>query len=101
MNFIHAKNITIKNATIYNSLNAHLIEYCGVKNGSITGCTLGAYRTKNGKLKKGYASGAAYRGAVQLDFCGSAANNPLAGSFDGTVCRNIKITNNYFWNQTG
>lgn len=101
MNFLHATNITIKNATICNSLNAHLIELCGVKNGVISGCTLGAYRTSKGKLKKDYYEGAAYRGAIQLDYCGSAANNPVAGAFDGTACRNIKITGNYFWHKTG
>ena len=42
-NFIHAKNITIENATIYNVPNAHLIEFCGVKNGVVQNCTPVSY----------------------------------------------------------
>ena len=100
-NFIHAKNITIKNATIYNVPNAHLIEFCGVKNGVVQNCTLGCYKDAAGKLIKGYTSGDKKRAAIQLDACDSAENNPLAWPYDNTVCSGVQIKNNYVWFYTG
>lgn len=100
-NFIHAKNITIENATIYNVPNAHLIEFCGVKNGVVQNCTLGCYVDADGELIKGYTSGDKKRAAIQLDACDSAENNPLAWPYDHTVCNGITIKNNYVWFYTG
>lgn len=100
-NFIHAKNITIRNATIINVPNAHLIEFCGVKNGRIENCTLGCYKDEDGKMIKGYTTGDKKRAAIQLDACDSAANNRVAWPYDHTVCNNITIKNNYIWFYTG
>lgn len=93
MNFLHAKNITIKNATIYNVYNAHLIELTGVANSKIENCNLGMYKT-NGKWKTGFYKGSKNNGAIQLDACYSASNNPQGGYFDGTPCKNITISKN-------
>ena len=35
----HATNVTIKNATFLNNLKSHFLEFGGVKNAKITGCT--------------------------------------------------------------
>lgn len=39
----HATNVTIKNATFLNNLKSHFLEFGGVKNAKITGCTFSGY----------------------------------------------------------
>lgn len=100
INFWHARNITIKNLCVYNAVNAHLIELCGVKNARIIGCHIGCRKTKDGSLKRGCSKGDIYRGAIQLDFC-SKSGNRHSEPFDGTTCRNVTIKDNYIWYRTG
>ena len=54
----HAKNLTIKNVTVKNTYNAHLMEYAGVKGLTISGCTLENQKIDNTHL---------YYEAIQLD----------------------------------
>ncbi|MGN1383276.1 MAG: hypothetical protein ACI4W2_10745 [Eubacterium sp.] len=88
VNFLHSKNITIKNATFYNCYNAHIIELTGCSNCKILNCSINL--NENGKA--GFYKGSANNGAIQLDACTSAANNPRGKSFDGTACQNITIS---------
>lgn len=97
MTFIHGHDITIKNATIYNVYNAHVIEFIGVKNGKIQNCNIG--RKKDGS--RGYYRGSANNGAIQLDSCSGSWNNANCKPYDGTPCRSIKIYNNRITYTTG
>lgn len=99
INFWHAKNITIKNLTVYNAVNAHLIELCGVKNAKILNCHIGCYKSSDGSLKRGYSTGDVYRGAIQLDYC-SESGNRHSEPFDGTTCSGVRIEGNYIWYRT-
>ncbi len=99
--FDHAENITIKNCTVKNVYDCHLIEYVGVKNGSITGCTLSGFRYRKGKEKNLEFA----REAIQLETAWT--NNPknkndtsalwANGSVvDGTTCQQVTVSNNTF-----
>lgn len=98
INFWHAKNITIKNLSVYNVYNAHIIELCGVKNAVIENCNIGCAKV-DGKMKKGFSTGDQSRGAIQLDFC-SQSGNRNSQPFDNTTCQNVTIKNNYIWHST-
>lgn len=97
----HAENIIIKDCTVKNVYDCHLIEYVGVKNGSITGCTLTGFRYRKGK-EKNYLFA---REAIQLETAWT--NNPsnkndtdalwANGSVvDGTTCQQVTVSNNTF-----
>lgn len=90
VNFIHAKDITIKNATFYNVYNAHVIELTGCKNCKILNCRINV--KPNGK--PGFYKGYFNNGGIQLDACYSSNNNPHAARFDSTACRDILIQGN-------
>lgn len=91
--FSHASDIVIKNAVLKDNFRGHLIEFAGVKNGTVDNCTLGGkYVTNDNSCDE----------AIQLDV---THNENLVGSlgadeslydvvFDDTACDNIKITNN-------
>lgn len=97
MTFIHGRDITIKNATIYNVYNAHVIEFIGVRNGKIINCNIGC----NAKGRRGYYHGSANNGAIQLDSCSGSWNNGNCRPFDGTPCRDITISGNRIVYTTG
>lgn len=97
--FDHATNIVVKDCTIKNVYDCHMIEYVGVKNGSISGCTLTGFRYQKGK-EKNYLYA---REAIQLE--AAWTNNPgnksdvsslwANGSVvDGSYCQGITVTNN-------
>lgn len=83
--FIHASNITIKNATICNVPDgSHLITLGGVKNAVVENCTLYGY------------SGKTLKEAIQLDVVHDAAIMPSMQSkilvYDDLPCDQITIT---------
>lgn len=97
--FDHATNIIVKNCTIKNTYDCHLIEYVGIKNGSISGCTLTGFRYHKGKEKNWLYA----REAIQLETAWT--NNPKNKSdtsslwakgsvVDGTSCQQVTVTNN-------
>lgn len=97
----HAKNVTIKNCTIKNVYDCHLVEFVGVQNGRIEGCTFTGFRYRQGKEKNWTFA----REAVQLE--SAWTNNPsnlndisslwANGSVvDGTSCDNVVVTGNTF-----
>lgn len=81
--FLHGKDITLKNLTIKNNYNGHLIEFGGVKNGLILNCNLAAKDSK-------YA-GEADNEAIQLDNTYEYENSPVGAPYDDTPCKNITI----------
>lgn len=99
--FDHAENITVKNATVKNTYDCHIIEFVGVKNGLIDNCTFTGFRYKKGKTKDyTYA-----REAVQLESAWTTNEKDLTdvnsawakGSvIDGTSCKQVTVSNNTF-----
>lgn len=84
----HARNVVIKNATFLNNLKSHFIEFGGVQNARVTGCTFRGYW-------KGYELGG--QESIQLDPCiGQDGVFPQYEPFDGTVCSDITVTGNTF-----
>lgn len=99
--FDHAENIVMKDCTVKNVYDCHLIEYIGVKNGSITGCTLSGFRYRKGKEKQFSFA----REAIQLETAWT--NKPSDKSdadaawangsvIDGTTCQQVTVSNNTF-----
>lgn len=99
--FDHATNIVMKDCTVKNVYDCHLIEYVGIKNGSITGCTLTGFRYRQGKEKDFLFA----REAIQLETAWT--NNPKDKSdtnalwangsvVDGTTCQQVTVSNNTF-----
>ncbi|WP_312371999.1 right-handed parallel beta-helix repeat-containing protein [Lachnoclostridium sp.] len=89
--FIHATNVTVKNATIRNVPDkSHLITFAGVKNGTIENCKLYGY---NGKTLKE---------AIQLDIVHDSIIVPSMQSssivYDDLPCDTITIRKNEIYN---
>ncbi len=99
--FDHAENITVKNATIKNTYDCHIIEFVGVKNGLVDNCTFKGFRYKKGKATDyTYA-----REAIQLESAWTSNEKDLTdvnsawakGSvIDGTSCKQVTVSNNTF-----
>jgi polygalacturonase len=95
----HAQNITIKNCTIKNVYDCHLLELVAVKHGVISGCTLTGFTyNKDHKNDWTYA-----REAIQLETAWTNNENDLEDQasawangivIDGTVCDDITVSNN-------
>lgn len=83
--FLHGKDITIKNLTIKNNYNGHLIEFGGIRNGLILNCNLADKDSK-------YA-GESDNEAIQLDNTYEYENSPVGAPYDDTPCKNITIKN--------
>lgn len=89
--FIHATNVTVKNATIRNVPDkSHLITFAGIKNGTIENCKLYGY---NGKTLKE---------AIQLDIVHDNIIVPSMQSssilYDDLPCDTIVIKDNLIYN---
>ncbi|ABX41482.1 Parallel beta-helix repeat [Lachnoclostridium phytofermentans ISDg] len=89
--FIHATNVTVKNATIRNVPDkSHLITFAGVKNGTIENCILFGY---NGETLKE---------AIQLDIVHDNIIVPSMQSssilYDDLPCDTIVIKDNLIYN---
>ena len=84
----HARNITLKNTTIKNCYAAHAVEFTGVKDSVIRGCTITGFRY-NEKLTTSEA--------IQVDICyKSSTEGAWSPGFkaDKTTSTNILIENN-------
>ena len=82
----HATNVTIKNVTFLNNLKSHFLEFAGVKNAEVTGCTFRGYW-------KDFEGGG--QECIQIDAC-MPRIFPGYLPYDGSVCENIVIKNNTF-----
>lgn len=81
--FSHAKNITLRDLTWLRSRGFHALELNGVKN--VTGDNLRFF---------GYAPGSqTNKEGIQIDYCGEFTNS---GAADGTVAKDIHLTNILF-----
>ncbi len=95
----HAENVTIKNCTVKNVYDNHLIAYVGVKNGLIDNCRLYGFRHKKGKEKSyNYA-----REAIQIDSAWTDNEKDMTDKsaywaqgtvIDGTYCQDVTLSNN-------
>lgn len=83
-NISHAEDIEINSATFLDIRQGHMIEFAGVKNGRIVGCTFG------GK----YGSPDRNKEAIQLDTTHSEAMVGKMSHYDDTYCQNILIEGN-------
>lgn len=79
----HARNVTISNTTIRNCRGSHALEFAGVTDSTVTGCTFYGFLYGNDN----YTSE-----AVQLDICRS--DWAPGYKSDSTTCKNINITYN-------
>lgn len=95
----HAKNITIKDCTVKNVYDCHLIELIGVQNGTVSGCTMTGFRYRKGK-EKDYTYA---REAVQIESAWTNNESNLSDNkswwangsvVDGTSCKQVTVTNN-------
>ena len=77
----HATNVTIKNVTFLNNLKSHFLEFAGVKNAEVTGCTFRGYW-------KDFEGGG--QECIQIDAC-MPRIFPGYLPYDGSVCENIVI----------
>lgn len=84
----HAANVTVKNATFLNNLKSHFLEFGGIKNARITGCTFRGYY-------KNYVKGG--QECIQIDCCTDENNVfPQYQPYDGTTCEDFVIEDNVF-----
>lgn len=84
--FIHATNVTIRNATVCNISEGHLITFAGVKNGIVDQCKVYGYH------------GTMLKEAIHLDIVHDDVLVPSMQSsfikYDDLPCDGIQITNN-------
>lgn len=100
LRFDHAQNIQIRNCTVQNVYDCHLIELVGIKDGSVTNCQLSGFHYRKGK-ENNYLYA---REAIQIESAWTndpsdlSPDSPEAwanGSVvDGTACKNITISGN-------
>lgn len=85
--FGHCENITISNTTIKNCYGAHALEFAGVRNSVIRGCSFTGFR---------YDTDWYTSEAIQLDICYKSGSEQWAPGYtaDKTTCKNIVIENN-------
>lgn len=84
----HVSNVTIKNATFLNNLKSHFLEFGGVKNARVTGCTFRGYY-------KNYVNGG--QECIQIDCCTDEGNVfPQYQPYDGSTCEDFVIDGNTF-----
>ncbi len=84
----HARIVDFKNATFLNNLKSHFLEFGGVKNAKITGCTFSGYY-------KNYVEGG--QECIQIDCCTDESNVfPQYRPYDGTTCEDFVIDGNVF-----
>lgn len=82
----HASHVLIKDVTFLNNLKSHFLEFGGVKDARVTGCTFRGYW-------KPYEAGG--QECIQIDACRDFIF-PNYLPYDGTTCEDIYIDGNTF-----
>ncbi|MDO4340411.1 MAG: right-handed parallel beta-helix repeat-containing protein [Eubacteriales bacterium] len=82
----HANHVLIKDVTFLNNLKSHFLEFGGVRDARVTGCTFKGYWAP-------YEEGG--QECIQIDACRDIIF-PMYQPYDGTVCENIIIEGNLF-----
>jgi len=78
--FMHGNNITVKNCSIENSYNGHMIEYAGINGGTISNVRIvGSY------------TGDESNEAIQIDSNFNSGVSPTGAPWDGTITQGISI----------
>ncbi|MFF2651462.1 right-handed parallel beta-helix repeat-containing protein [Streptomyces sp. NPDC058045] len=88
LNFIHCRNITVRDAVIRNTSSAHALEFNSTNGGTAENCRFEGYRDNSGTSARQFSE------AVQLDLAVSGSSS--IGAFDNTASRNIRIDGCYF-----
>ncbi|MGV9313690.1 right-handed parallel beta-helix repeat-containing protein [Streptomyces sp. NPDC003691] len=88
MAFIHARDITVRDAVIRNISSAHGIEFNAIDGGRILNSRFEGFKDNSTAQDRGFSE------AVQLDIARSGSSSIPA--FDLTTCRNILIQGCYF-----
>lgn len=88
MGFVHAKNITIRDATIRNVSSAHALEFNSTDGGQVVNCRFEGFKDNSVEQNRGFAE------AVQIDLARSGSAS--IGQFDNTPSRNILVQGCYF-----
>lgn len=87
MGFIHAKNITVRDATVMNASSAHGIEFNAVDGATLDNCRFLGFRDNSGNGSRAFSE------AIQIDIAVSGSSSIPA--FDNTPCKNILVDKCY------
>ena len=82
--FAHMSDLLVKNVTFKGNLNAHHLEFGGVKNVTVEGCDFSDYR------------GEYLKEAIQFDMMNNSTLFPSFEPYDDTTCTNVIIRKNNF-----
>jgi parallel beta-helix repeat protein len=83
MNFVHATDITVRDATIENTSTAHALEFNAVDGGRALNCRFLGFADNSAGLVRQFSE------AVQIDI--SASGSSSIGAFDNTPAKNILV----------
>lgn len=108
VNIAHAQNITVEGVTFKNCYGAHLLEFSGVKDASVTGCDFSGFRPEKSSNQSSSEdssnankSGYSAKECIQLDYTYFDEKKEslqwCPGYYsDKTPCKNITIDGNNF-----
>ena len=82
--FAHMTNLLVKNVTFKGNLNAHHLEFGGVRNVTVQGCDFSDYH------------GEYLKEAIQFDMMNNSSLFPGFEPYDDTTCKNVIIRKNNF-----
>ncbi|MFJ5059015.1 right-handed parallel beta-helix repeat-containing protein [Streptomyces nigra] len=85
MNFVHAKDITVRDARLMNTSTAHALEFNAVDGGRALNCDFYGFEDNSGDSSRGFSE------AIQIDI--SHTGSSSIGDFDDTPAKNITIDN--------
>ncbi|MCI3271030.1 right-handed parallel beta-helix repeat-containing protein [Streptomyces cylindrosporus] len=88
MNFVHAQDITVRDATIENTSTAHALEFNAVDGGRALNCRFLGYNDNSSDASRQFSE------AIQIDI--SVSGSSSIGSFDNTPAKNILVDGCYF-----
>ncbi len=86
MNWVHASDITVRDATFMNTSSAHACEFNAVDGGRVENCRFLGFKDNSGTR--------AFSEAVQIDMAKSGSSS--IGLFDNTPSKNIRVEGCYF-----
>jgi parallel beta-helix repeat protein len=88
MGWVHASDITVRDATIRNVSSAHACEFNSINGGRVINSRFEGYRDNSGTSTRQFSE------AVQIDLAKSGSSS--IGLFDNTPSKNIVVTGCYF-----
>ncbi|MFB6814174.1 right-handed parallel beta-helix repeat-containing protein [Streptomyces sp. NPDC056347] len=88
LNFIHARDITVRDATVTNTSAAHALEFNSIDGGRAVNCRFLGFKDTTAEQNRGTSE------AVQIDI--AKAGSSSIGDFDDTTANNIVVSGCYF-----